>query len=57
MPHHFDPLPDAEELKKWHMIFGMGHGHWGGADDTSLDFAFRLAVGAGGEAVFAAEQL
>lgn len=36
--HPSDPLPDAEGLKKWHMIFGMGYGLWGGADDLSRVF-------------------
>jgi CubicO group peptidase (beta-lactamase class C family) len=36
--HASDPLPDAEGLKEWHMIFGMGYGLWGGADDLSRVF-------------------
>ena len=36
--HESDPLPDAEGLKKWHMIFGMGYGLWGEADDISRVF-------------------
>lgn len=36
--HPADPLPDAEGLKNWHMIFGMGYGLWGGADDISRVF-------------------
>ena len=36
--HESDPVPDAEELKKWYMIFGMGYGLWGGADDLSHVF-------------------
>ena len=36
--HSSDPVPDAEELKKWHMIFGMGYGLWGDADDMSRVF-------------------
>ena len=36
--HPSDPVPDAEELKKWHMIFGMGYGLWGGADNLSRVF-------------------
>ena len=36
--HASDPVPDAEGLKEWHMIFGMGYGLWGGADDLSRVF-------------------
>ena len=36
--HESDPVPDAEGLKKWHMIFGMGYGLWGEADDLSRVF-------------------
>ena len=36
--HASDPVPDAEGLKQWHMIFGMGYGLWGGADDLSRVF-------------------
>jgi alpha-galactosidase len=36
--HESDPVPDAEGLEKWHMIFGMGYGLWGGADDISRVF-------------------
>lgn len=36
--HESDPVPDAEGLKKWHMIFGMGYGLWGEADDISRVF-------------------
>ena len=36
--HESDPLPDAEGLKKWHMIFGMGYGLWGEPDDISRVF-------------------
>lgn len=36
--HESDPLPDADGLKKWHMIFGMGYGLWGEADDISRVF-------------------
>ena len=41
--HPSDPLPDAEGLKKWHMIFGMGSRtcKWRrcGANDNPLDCA------------------
>ena len=57
--HESDPVPDAEGLKKWHMIFGMGYGLWGEANDISrvfghggvggseglCDRSHRLAVG------------
>ena len=36
--HESDPVPDAEGLKKWHMIFGMGYGLWGESDDISRVF-------------------
>ena len=36
--HESDPVPDVEGLKKWHMIFGMGYGLWGEADDLSRVF-------------------
>ena len=36
--HESDPLPDAEGLKKWHMIFGMGYGLWGESGDISRVF-------------------
>ena len=36
--HPSDPVPDAEGLKKWHMVFGMGYGLWGEADDLSRVF-------------------
>ncbi len=36
--HASDPLPDAEGLKQWHMIFGMGYGLWGGVDNLSRVF-------------------
>ncbi len=36
--HESDPLPDAEGLKKWHMIFGMGYGLWGESDNISRVF-------------------
>ena len=36
--HASDPVPDAEGLKQWHMIFGMGYGLWGGGDDLSRVF-------------------
>ena len=36
--HPSDPVPDAEGLRKWHMIFGMGYGLWGEADDMARVF-------------------
>ena len=36
--HESDPLPDAEGMKKWHMIFGMGYGLWGESDNISRVF-------------------
>ncbi|MGI5868265.1 MAG: serine hydrolase domain-containing protein [Kiritimatiellia bacterium] len=36
--HESDPVPDAEGLKAWHMIFGMGYGLWGEADNLSRVF-------------------
>ena len=36
--HPSDPVPDAGGLKKWHMVFGMGYGLWGEADDLSRVF-------------------
>ena len=36
--HPSDPVPDAEGLKRCHMVFGMGYGLWGEADDLSRVF-------------------
>lgn len=36
--HASDSLPDAEGLKNWHMIFGMGYGLWGESDNISRVF-------------------
>ena len=37
--HESDPLPSAQEMKeKWFMLFGMGYGLWGEADNLSRVF-------------------